>query len=74
MVKKNCSCLKNIEHGQNNFEQADGIGKSYQKIILTKLLFFIKNFESPILALFDNAAKLGKASKDAYNRGGWLIL
>ena len=26
-------------------------------------------FESPILALRDEAAKLGKASRDAYNQG-----
>ena len=32
------------------------------------------HFESPILALRHKAAKLGKASRDAYNRGGWLIL
>ena len=32
------------------------------------------NFESPILALRDKAAKLGKESQDAYNQGGWLIL
>ena len=31
------------------------------------------HFESPILALHDKAAKLGKASQEAYNRGGWLI-
>ena len=30
--------------------------------------------ESPILALRDEVAKLGKASRDAYNQGGWLIL
>ena len=28
MVKKICACSKNIEHGQNIFEQADGIGIS----------------------------------------------
>ena len=32
------------------------------------------HFESPILALRDKAAKLGKESQDAYNQGGWLIL
>ena len=32
------------------------------------------HFESQILSLFDKAAKLGKASGDAYNGGGWLIL
>jgi hypothetical protein len=31
-------------------------------------------FDSPIFALCDKLAKLGKASQDAYNRGGWLIL
>jgi hypothetical protein len=30
------------------------------------------HFESPILALRDKAEKVGKASRDAYNRGGWL--
>ena len=29
MVKKICSCSKNIEHGQNIFELADGIGSTY---------------------------------------------
>ena len=29
MVKKNCSCSKNIERGQNIFELADGIGMRY---------------------------------------------
>ena len=28
MVKKICSCSKNIEHGQNIFELADGIGNN----------------------------------------------
>ena len=32
------------------------------------------HFESQILALFDEAYKLGKASNDAYNHEGWLIL
>ena len=32
------------------------------------------HFENPILALCDEVAKLGKASTDAYNPGGWLIL
>ena len=32
------------------------------------------SFESPIFALFDEAAKLGKASEDTYNWGRWLIL
>ena len=32
------------------------------------------SFESPIFALFDEAAKLGKASGDAYNWGRQLIL
>ena len=32
------------------------------------------HFESPIFALRDKAAKVGKASRDAYNRGGWLNL
>jgi hypothetical protein len=32
------------------------------------------HFESPILALCDELAKLGKASQDAYNPGLWLIL
>ena len=27
MVKKICSCSKNIERGQNIFELADGIGR-----------------------------------------------
>jgi hypothetical protein len=31
------------------------------------------HFESPISALCDEVAKLGKASLDAYNRGGWII-
>ena len=31
------------------------------------------DFESQILALFDIAAKLCKASEDAYNQGGWQI-
>jgi hypothetical protein len=31
-------------------------------------------FESPIFSLCDELAKLGKASQDAYNPGGWLIL
>ena len=30
-------------------------------------------FECPIFALCDEAAKLGKASWDGYNQGGWLI-
>ena len=34
----------------------------------------IFDFESPIFALFAELAKLGKASQDAYNLGGWLIL
>ena len=34
MVKKNCSCSKNIEHGQNIFELADGIG---MKVVNTLL-------------------------------------
>jgi hypothetical protein len=32
------------------------------------------HFEIPIFALCAELAKLGKASKDAYNPGGWLIL
>ena len=32
------------------------------------------DFESPFFALFDKLAKLDKASQDAYNPGGWLIL
>ena len=32
------------------------------------------HFESPIFALWAELAKLGKASQDAYNPGGWLIL
>ena len=32
------------------------------------------HIESLILTLFENVAKLGKASRDAYNQGGWLIL
>jgi hypothetical protein len=32
------------------------------------------HFESSILALFDKGAKLGKASRDNCNWGGWLIL
>jgi hypothetical protein len=31
------------------------------------------HFESQILTLFDKASKLGKASRDAYNPGGWVI-
>ena len=39
------------------------------------MIFDIQNaLSSPILALPDKAVKLGKASKDAYNWGGWLIL
>ena len=30
MVKKSCSCSKNIERGQNIFELADGIGISWK--------------------------------------------
>ena len=30
------------------------------------------HFESPIFALRDKAVKVGKASRDAYNRAGWL--
>ena len=30
MVKKISSCSKNIEHGQNIFELADGISNSYE--------------------------------------------
>ena len=30
--------------------------------------------ESQILVLFDKVAKLGKASRNAYDKGGWLIL
>ena len=50
---------------------------------MPKLLFFNEKknsrkirmiFESPIFALFDKVAKLGKAFWDAYNQGGWLIL
>ena len=32
------------------------------------------NFESPIFALCAELAKLGKASQNAHNPGGWLIL
>ena len=32
------------------------------------------HFERPILALCNGAAKLGKASRDAYNWEEWLIL
>ena len=32
------------------------------------------HIESPILALCNGAAKLGKASREAYKQGGWLIL
>ena len=32
------------------------------------------HFESQILALFDEATKLCKASENVYNPGGWLIL
>ena len=32
------------------------------------------HFESPILALFDKAAKVGKAFRDAYTQRGSLIL
>ena len=39
------------------------------------MIFDIENhFESPTLALCNKAAKLDKASQDAYNWGGWLIL
>ena len=39
------------------------------------MIFYIEiHFESPMLVLCDGAAKLGKASWDAYKRGGWLIL
>ena len=50
---------------------------------MPKLLFFdekkirkiriIFDIESPIFRLFHKVAKLGKASWDAYNQGGWLI-
>ena len=32
------------------------------------------HFESQIFALCNELAKLGKASQDDYNLGGWLIL
>ena len=31
------------------------------------------HFESPIFTLCNKLAKLGKASRDAYNQEGWLI-
>ena len=34
--------------------------------------WFLIHFESPSFALCDKAAKLGKASWDAYYQGGWL--
>ena len=40
------------------------------KFVLTKKI----HFESPILALCDELAKLGKASQDAYDPGLRLIL
>ena len=36
--------------------------------------FWHRHFESPISALYDELAKLGKASQDTYNPGLWLIL
>ena len=46
--------------------------KKIRKIPMT---FDIENsLESPISALYDELVKLGKASQDAYNLGGWLIL
>ena len=57
---------------------------NFNKKCAPKFLFFnekkirkirmIFDLESTILALRNEAAKLGKASRDAYNRGGWLIL
>ena len=32
------------------------------------------HFEGPIFTICDELAKLGKASYDAFNLGGWLIL
>ena len=46
-----------------------------KKIRKIWMIFDIKiHFESPIFALFNELAKLGKASQDAYNSGGWQIL
>ena len=38
------------------------------------MIFDKIHFESPIFAVCDKLAKLGKASQDAYNPGKWLIL
>jgi hypothetical protein len=40
------------------------------RMILTKKI----HFESPIFALCAKLAKLGQASQDSYNPGGWLVL
>ena len=47
--------------------------KKFRKI---QMIFDIEKiyFESPLLALCDELAKLGKASQDANKLGGWLIL
>jgi hypothetical protein len=46
--------------------------KKFRKI---RMIFDIENsFESPIFALCAELAKLGKASQNAHNPGGWLIL
>jgi hypothetical protein len=46
-----------------------------KKIRKIQMIFYIEiHFESPMLVLRDGAAKLGKASWDAYKQGGWLIL
>ena len=49
------------------------------KSLGTHLLFLATSILKPLFLLkpgliFDEVAKLGKASCDAYNWGGWLIL
>ena len=44
-----------------------------KKIRKIWIIFDIKNhFESPILEICDEVAKLGKASWDTYYWGGWM--
>ena len=46
-----------------------------KKIRKIRLIFDIEiHFESPILAICNGAEKLGKASREAYKQGEWLIL
>ena len=54
--------------------------KHNSNTLLSLLRIFMKQalyeivFESPIIALCDELAKLGKASQDTYNPGVWVIL